>query len=61
MGYLFKTSDKKSVLNELLPNEINAPGHYKIKFDASLHTSGTYFAKLIQGEKSAVQKLIYMK
>ena len=48
-------------LVEALADGQYLPGDHKILWDASLHASGIYFAKLLYNDRHAVQKLILLK
>jgi flagellar hook assembly protein FlgD len=50
----------------ILQNGMMAPGHYKISWDGTNRfgktvASGTYFAIMKYGEKTKVQKLLFLK
>jgi hypothetical protein len=44
-----------------LVNEIQAPGHYTVKFDASRLSSGVYFFRVQSGSFTAVKKMMLLK
>ncbi len=46
---------------ELLVNADQSAGSHRILWDASRHSSGTYFARFEAGEFSGIQKLILLK
>ena len=46
---------------DVLINEKIEPGSHEVKWNALSFSSGVYFIQLIHGEKSSVQKMIYLK
>jgi len=49
------------VVTELISNSEFDPGSYKITFDASKLSSGTYFYSLIEGSNKITKKMTLIK
>ena len=45
----------------VLVDQKQEPGHYTIKWDPDLQSSGTYIIKLEAGNRQEIQKTIFMK
>ncbi len=53
--------DLNGRLVEILVNETVSPGNYTVKWDASNHASGVYFAKIMQSNQTQIKKMMLIK